>query len=88
MHQVFKLLQFFSKLANIQSEGRYYSIKSPNFRDVCMVGAQKLPHHINVCKIARLCGAIYVFVSFKHGNFTDCWKIFVNWSQSKVEKTV
>ena len=29
-----------------------------------MVGAQKLPHQINVCKITRLCGAIYVFVSF------------------------
>ena len=29
-----------------------------------MVGAQKLPHNINVCKITRLCGAIYVFDSF------------------------
>ena len=29
-----------------------------------MVGAQKLLHHINVCKITRLCSAIYVIVSF------------------------
>ena len=60
-----------------------------------VVGAQICPHHKTSVIITQLCGAILPFVFnkwpsnwqlnlFEGVTFHSCWRIFVNWSQSKV----
>ena len=60
-----------------------------------VVGAQTCPHHKTSVIITQLCGAILPFVFNKWPSnwqlnliegvtFHSCWRIFVDWSQSKV----